>query len=69
MCKEYRMTRDRRMVVILAGLLAAISASMPRISGALRIPETLLMIGVLIAEAALFARLYIITRRNYTGKR
>lgn len=63
------MTRDRRMIVILAGLLAAISASMTRISGALRVPENVLLIGVAIAEAALFARLYIITRRNYTGKR
>lgn len=63
MCREYRMNRDRRMVVILAGLLAAISASTPRISGALRIPETVLLIGVAIAEAALFARLYIITRK------
>jgi len=68
MCAEYRMSRDRRLIVILAGLLAAISASVPRISGALRIPETMLLIAVIIGEALLVARLYVVSRRNGTSK-
>ena len=34
------------------------------ISGALGIPETFLLIGVAIADAALLARLYIVSRRS-----
>jgi hypothetical protein len=68
MCAEYRMSRDRRLIVILAGLLSAISASVPRISGALRIPETMLLIAVIIGEALLVARLYVVSRRNGTSK-
>ena len=68
MCAEHSMSRDRRLIVILAGLLSAISASVPRISGALRIPETMLLIAVIIGEALLVARLYVVSRRNGTSK-
>lgn len=68
MCAEYRMSRDRRLIVILAGLLSAISASVPRISGTLRIPETMLLVAVIIGEALLVARLYVVSRRNGTSK-
>lgn len=57
------MSKDRRLVVVLAGLLAAVSASLPRISGALRIPETILLCGVAVAEVLLIIRLYVISRR------
>ena len=68
MCAEYKVSRDRRAIVILAGLLAAISASMPRISGALRIPETILLIAVVTGEALLVARLYVVHRRDGGSK-
>ena len=68
MCAEYKMSRDRRAIVVIAGLLAVISASMPRISGALRIPETMLLIAVMIGEALLVARLYVVCRREGPSK-
>jgi len=62
------MSRDRRLIVIFAGLLSAISASMPRISGALKIPETMVLIAVMIAETLLVARLYVVCRREGASK-
>lgn len=57
------MTRDRRIIVITAGLLAAISASLPRISGALKIPEVILLAAVIAAEVILVVRMYFMFRR------
>ena len=68
MCAEYRMSRDRRAIVVIAGLLAAISGTMPRISGALRIREAMLLIAVMIGEALLVARLYVVCRREGASK-
>ncbi len=57
------MSRDRRIMAVIAGLLAAIAASIHRISGALRIPETILLIAVVIGEVSLVIRMYIVSRR------
>ncbi len=50
-------------MAVIAGLLAAIAASIHRISGALRIPETILLIAVVIGEVSLVIRMYIVSRR------
>ncbi|MGB6482844.1 MAG: hypothetical protein WBE86_05085 [Candidatus Acidiferrales bacterium] len=57
------MNRDRRQVVVVAGALAGFAPLVPRISEALRIPETILLIAVAIAEVCLIARMYVISRR------
>lgn len=58
------MSRDRRINVVVAGSLAAIAASIHLISGALRIPEVILLIAVVVAEILLVIRMFVVGRRG-----
>lgn len=58
------MNRNRHLIVIAAGMLAGFAAMAQRISGVLRIPESMLLIAVVIAEVCLIARMYVVSRRH-----
>lgn len=58
------MSRDRRMLVITAGSLAAISGTLPLISRALKIPKVIPLIAVLVAEILLVIRMFVVGRRG-----
>ncbi|HLW80675.1 MAG TPA: hypothetical protein VKS20_01405 [Candidatus Acidoferrales bacterium] len=62
------MSRERRIIVSVAGLLVIICANIAHISGALRILETVLLIGVVVAEVLLLARIRVVCRNCRSSK-
>lgn len=59
-----KMSRDRRMVAIIAGSLAAISGILPLISRALKIPKVIPLIAVVVAEVLLVISMFVVGRRG-----
>jgi len=58
------MSRDRRIITVLAGLLVALCANLRSISRALHIPEALLLAAVSVGEALLAVRYLRVRRRE-----